>query len=86
MGADLAGDYPVIQYVPPAGDISLDILARLGEAFRYEDLEAETLVIDGVKVRVATPRMLFRMKRDTIRPQDKADAVALHRRFNLGDD
>jgi hypothetical protein len=30
---DLAGDYPAIEYVPPAGAYSLDILSRLGEAF-----------------------------------------------------
>src|SRR5436305_4968589 len=30
--ADLAGDYPAIEYVPPAGDYSIDILSRLGEA------------------------------------------------------
>lgn len=29
--------------------------------------------------------MLYRMKRDTLRAQDHADAAALKRRFGLGD-
>jgi hypothetical protein len=80
---DLSGPYPAIQYVPPQGDYSLDILARLGEAFRFGDLEAESVVVDGVRVSVATPRMLYRMKKDTVRPQDRLDAEAIKDRFGL---
>ena len=80
---ELAGDYPAIQYVPPTGDFWIDILARLGEAFRYANLESEELVIEGVRVRVATPRMLYRMKKDTVRPQDRLDAQVLRERFEL---
>lgn len=83
---DLAGDYPAIQYVPPEGGYSLDILARLGEAFTYRDLEWKEVRVDGVRVRAATPRMLVRMKRDTVRPQDQVDAAELRRRFQLGED
>ena len=84
--ADLAGEYPVIQYVPPAADYWIDILARLGEAFRYADVESEVVQIEGIPVRVATPRMLYRLKRDTVRPQDRADAQLLKQRFDLEDD
>lgn len=80
---DLAGDYPAIQYVPPDADYSLDLLSRLGEAFRFETIESEELVLDGIRVRVATPAMLYRMKRDTIRPQDRLDAERLRALFNL---
>jgi len=80
---DLAGDYPAIQYIPPHGDFSLDILARLGEAFRFDTLESEELLIDGIRVRVATPRMLYEMKKDTVRPQDRVDAAALRERFGI---
>lgn len=83
---DLAGDYPAIQYVPPAGDFSLDILARLGERFLYDDIEFEILDIEGVAVRVATPLMLYRMKRDTVRERDRADAAELKERFDLEED
>jgi predicted nucleotidyltransferase len=83
---DLAGDYPAIEYVPPEGAYSLDILSRLGEVFRYEDLEAEEVVVDGVRVRVATPRMLYRMKRGTVRPLDRIDAEAIRERFDLSEE
>jgi len=83
---DLAGDYPAVQYSPPHGRYSMDILARLGEAFRYEDLESQVIVVEGVRIRVATPRMLYRMKRDTVRPQDRLDAQALRERFGLGEE
>ena len=83
---DLAGGYPAVEYVPPHGLYSLDILARLGEAFRFEDLEAEDLVVEGVRIRVATPRTLYRMKKGTVRPQDRVDAEAIRERFLLGEE
>ena len=79
---ELAGEYPAIQYVPPAGDFWIDILAPLGEAFGFANLDSEELVIEGVRVRVATPLML-RMKKDTVRPQDRLDAQVLKERFSL---
>lgn len=80
---ELAGEYPAIKYIPPQGDFSLDILARLGEAFSYEDLRWEVVEVAGVSVRAATPETLYRMKRDTVRLQDRADAAELMRRFDL---
>jgi hypothetical protein len=83
---DLAGEYPAIQYVPPGSDYWIDILSRLGEAFRYADVEFDVVHIEGMAIRVATPRMLYRMKRDTVRPQDRADAQLLKQRFHVEDD
>jgi hypothetical protein len=34
-------------------------------------------------VTVVTPAMLYRMKRDTARPRDTSDAIALRERFKL---
>jgi len=42
--------------------------------------------IEGVRVPVATPDTLYRMKKDTLRPIDRMDAAALRRRFGLEDD
>ena len=84
--ADLAADYPAIQYVPPAAAYWIDVLARLGDAFTYGDIEHEILRVEGVSIRVATPRMLYRMKRDTVRPQDRVDAQVLKQRFDLKED
>ena len=83
---DLLGDYPAVQYVPPDGAFHLDILTRLGEAFRWSDLEIERVPFEGLTVSVVSPRTLYRMKRDTVRTKDRADAEMLRRRFGLGDD
>ncbi len=80
---DLGGNYPAVEYTPPHGLYSLDILARLGETIRFDDVEAEDLVIEGVRIRVATPRALYRMKKGTVRPQDRIDAEAIRERFHL---
>jgi hypothetical protein len=42
--------------------------------------------IDDTKVRVATPAALYRLKKSTVRLQDRADAAALRERFHLVDD
>lgn len=81
--ADLGGDYPAVQYTPPHGRYSMDFLSRLGTAFLYEDLESEIVTIEGVSARVATPRMLYRMKKDTVRPQDRLDAESIRNRFGI---
>lgn len=73
---DLAGDYPAVQYIAPDGT-PIDILSRLGEAYAFEDLEATVHTYGDVKVRVATPATLYRLKRDTVRLRDKADAHVL---------
>ena len=68
--------YPVIRYGTPDG-FYIDILARLGEAFTYSDLELEVIDFQGIKIRIATAETLFRLKKDTIRPEDKIDAMFL---------
>lgn len=83
---DLAGDYPTIRYGPPDADFFVDILGRLGTATSFDDLEASTVDVAGAKVRLATPRTLYRMKRDTLRPIDRIDAEVLKDAFNLKDD
>jgi hypothetical protein len=83
---ELCGDYPAVRYGPPTGPIFFDILTRLGEQFRYQDLEYEEIALKGIAVRVATPRTLYVMKRDTVRPVDKADALVLKQTFDIEDD
>jgi hypothetical protein len=83
---DLLGEYPAVQYVPPQGDFHLDILTRLGEMFRFETLEVQRLPFEGLEVTVVTPRMLYRMKKDTVRPKDRIDAAELRRRYGLEDE
>lgn len=83
---DLLGEYPAVQYIPPEGDFHLDILTRLGELFRFQDLEVQRLPFEGLVVNVVTPGTLYRMKKDTVRPKDRMDAAELKRRFGLEDD
>ncbi len=83
---DLLGDYPAVRYYPPSGDLYFDILTRLGEAANYDTVERQDMQIAGVVVKVATPRALFRLKRGTLRPLDRADAIALRDQFGLEDD
>ncbi|MBM4364730.1 MAG: nucleotidyl transferase AbiEii/AbiGii toxin family protein [Deltaproteobacteria bacterium] len=82
---DLAGAYPAVQYVPPTGFFHVDIVARLGDAWSYDDIEASPVVVDGVSIPVATPTTLVRMKAGTVRPQDHADAARLRARFGVKD-
>ncbi len=84
--ADLSGAYPVIRYGPPGEDLTIDLVSRLGESFRFEDIESETVELEGVRIRVATPRMLYRMKKDTVRPIDRADAATLKQLFEIDED
>lgn len=83
---DLTGEFPVVRYVPPSEAYAIDLISRLGEAFDFEDIEWETMHRDVVAIRVATPRMLLRMKSGTLRPQDRLDAERLRRRFGLEDE
>lgn len=80
---ELCGDYPAVRYGPPRGQLYLDILTRLGEFARYEDIEWQTIVADGTPVRVATPRTLHWMKKGTVRALDHADAARLAAAFDL---
>ena len=83
---DLLGEYPAVRYYPPSGDLYLDVMTRLGEVASFESVEAEIREIEGVRVRVATPAALHRLKRGTVRAIDRQDAAALRQRFDLTDE
>jgi hypothetical protein len=84
-GEDLAGEYAVVRY-GTLDDFVIDVTGHIGDAFTFADIESETLSVAGVPARVATARMLYRMKKDTVRPQDRADAAALKQKFGLEDE
>jgi Nucleotidyl transferase AbiEii toxin, Type IV TA system len=83
---DLLGEYPAIQYIPPEGTFHIDIVSRLGETWRFDDLEVVRMPFEELTVSVVSPTTLYRMKHDTVRLKDKADAELLKRRFNLKDE
>lgn len=82
---DLAGDYAVVRYGTP-DDFYIDLVARLGEAYTFADIESEWMDREGVRVRIASPRMLYRMKKDTARPIDRADSADLKEKFGIEED
>jgi hypothetical protein len=78
---ELAGEYPSVAYWPDGEDFGIDFLAKLGEAYSFETLESQEGSLLGIRVRVVTPRLLYEMKRDTVRWKDKIDAAAIRERF-----
>ena len=82
---DLNGQYPTVRYGPPDDPFVIDLVSRFGELAGFDDVEAEDQVVEGIRVSIATPRALYRLKKDTVRPIDRADAQALKRRFKLED-
>lgn len=82
---DLAGEYAVVRYGTP-DDFVIDVVSRIGDAYAYEDVEFEVAEFEGEPIRVATPRMLYRMKKSTVRPIDHADAADLKHKFGLVED
>ena len=78
---DLLGDYPSVMYGPPDETFSFDFLTRLGEVYSYENLSSETLVYEGIPIRVVTAAKLYEMKMNTVRPMDKADAHRLRTKY-----
>jgi hypothetical protein len=83
---DLMGDYPAVRYYPPEGDLFLDILTRLGEFATFDSLEVQEIDFRGIKVKIASPRTLYRMKRDTVREIDRIDAARLRDAFDLDEE
>lgn len=85
---DLGGAYPAVQYGPPDVDFTIDIVSRLGDAFRFEDLEVERVLAGTLTITVVTPETLYRMKRDTVRLRDRDDAQRLAHAygFDSGED
>ena len=58
----LSGEYPTIRYIPPAGALYFDILTRLGTFASYDDLKAEEIEVDGVKIRRHTRDVILAEK------------------------
>lgn len=79
----LVGGVALNMYGIPRATQDIDLFVRTQ---RENDLVADNLVWNGVNVRVATPQTLYKMKKDTLRPVDQADAAELRERFGLRED
>lgn len=80
---DLLGEYPAGRYCPPRGDLYFDLITRLGEMATFESVESEVIEVEGVRIWVATPAALHRLKKSTVRPIDWQDAATLRSTFGL---
>ena len=83
---ELLGEYPAVRYYPPSGDLYFDVMTRLGEAAAFDTIQSTVMEVEGIRVPVATPRELYRLKKDTVRPLDRADAEKLRQHFDLEDE
>lgn len=86
LDRDLLGDYSVVRYCPPTGGHHFDLIAKLDEVATFETIEAEVKEISGIRVPVATPRALYLMKKDTLRPLDHRDAAMLRSQLDVGEE
>ncbi|MCK4311283.1 MAG: hypothetical protein KAW88_00935 [Candidatus Cloacimonetes bacterium] len=69
-------NYPVIRYGTPDG-FYIDIITHIGKVFGFEDLEFKIIEFHGIKIKIATPETLYKLKKDTVRSKDKGDAIFL---------
>jgi hypothetical protein len=71
--------YAVIRYGTPSG-FYIDIMTKLGDNILYNNLEHQTLDIEGQKVKVATLNSIYETKKNSLREKDKLDLLyILHR-------
>lgn len=77
--------YGLVRYGVQGYDFVIDLTQRIGEAFRFEDLEVEEIEYLGETVPVVSARTLIKMKRESQRPQDQLDTARLRARFGIED-
>jgi hypothetical protein len=68
--------YAVIRYGTP-DNFNIDIMAGIGEIANYDNIEFEIKEVDDLKIKLATAGALFKLKKNSMRPQDQSDAVFL---------
>jgi len=76
-------EFPVIRYGTP-NEFYIDIMARVGELASFEDLEGEIIDYQGIKIKLAKPESLLRLKKNSIRDKDKIDALFLRKLIEAG--
>jgi len=64
--------YPVIRYASKSG-ILIDLICKIGDKFNFDDLGYVIKVIDGVKIKFADLKTLYKLKEKTYREIDQLD-------------
>lgn len=66
------GKYAVIRY-GTEDDFYIDIISRIGEKFSFNDLQYEEKIIEGIRIKVADIKTLYKLKENTYREIDQLD-------------
>jgi hypothetical protein len=69
--------YAVIRYGSQDGYF-IDLIVKIGEFADYNSLEFDTITVENKKIKIARPEALLRLKCNTVRPEDKRDALFLN--------
>jgi hypothetical protein len=77
-------NYAVIRY-GTTDDFAIDIIGKLGEAFSYEDISYQEVIVEGKKVRLATIESLYKLKEKTYRAVDQSDLLFLAEKMRSRD-
>jgi len=72
--------YAVIRY-GTTDDFYIDITGNIGEAFSFDDIKSEEILVKGTKVKIATLESLYKLKEKTYRAIDQADLLFLAERI-----
>ena len=51
----------------------IDIISRIGEKFSFNDLQYEEKIIEGIRIKVADIKTLYKLKENTYREIDQLD-------------
>ena len=71
--------YPVIRYGTPDG-FNIDLIAKIGEVFSFDDVICEKRIIDGQSIKIATTESLIKLKENTMRDVDSIDLQFLRKK------
>lgn len=78
--------YPVIRYGTPDG-FNIDLIAKIGEIFSFDDVICEKHIIEGQSIKIATTESLIKLKENTMREVDAIDLQFLRKKQkNKNDD
>ncbi len=74
--------YPVIRYGTDSG-FFIDIISKIGDKFMFNDLQYEIKNVDGIKVKLADLKTLYKLKEKTYREIDQLDLKFLKSKLGL---
>jgi len=74
--------YPVIRFGTDHG-FFIDIITEIGEKFKFTDLQYEIKEVNGIKIKLANLKTLYKLKEKTYREIDQLDLKFLKSKLGL---